>query len=192
MQQVSAQKCGYIVKHLSSYTYRYLRAQFRKYLENNDEDPLLLFWEYAEDYKMCHAATHRFDEQIDFGMRTPKNDLSQQETMNKSWPQNYRCSTIESKQFAEFVFTSFLKEGARYQVKLAGILAEDISKVEGSLPKAARNLFVPIQKVVMRELLRLFYSDFSRSHRYREHFLSASMDLFGCYEVWTMSNILLD
>jgi hypothetical protein len=166
---------------------RYMRRKFRKYLENNDEDQLLRFWEYAEDYKLCHAATHRFDGQHDLGPgdASPGGGTPGLATNQKMWPDNYRYSAHESRRFASFISASFLSPeagGSRSRVALPGISEADLALVRELLPRAPRTLFVSIQRVVMRELLTLFYEDFARAQRYRDYLLDASLDLLGCYE----------
>lgn len=154
---------------------RYLRRRFRIYLENNDEGNLLLFWEYAEDFKLCHSTTHRFEQ----------HDRSRPICINgqQAWPHDYQCSPAESKAFAVFIFNTFLAQGAQHPLHSEKISADQVEAVNILLQKAPRTLFVSLQASVMRELMQLFYQDFARAQRYREYFVAASMDLFGCFEV---------
>lgn len=119
--------------------------------------------------------THRFDEQ---------HDLTGRGSTGRAWPDNYRCSSVESKKFATFIYNTFLVEGGAHTLRLADIPVGELDTVREQLPRAPRTLFVSLQRIVMRDLMHLFYKDFAHPQQpYRSHFISASMDLFGCYEV---------
>ena len=149
--------------------FRYLRGKFRAYLENNDEDHKLRFWEYAEDFKLNHPESYRFDDQV------------QRSRGGAAWPSDYRCSKSESRKQALFLYTAFVSDTAPCRVSTCS--AEMSSAIQSQLAKAPRSLFVALQAAVMQELAELFYVDFSRSGKYRASFLAASMDKQGCREV---------
>ncbi len=150
---------------------RYLREKFRLYLERNDEDSLLRFWEYAEDYKLCHTDSRQREDQ-----------LILDSNIENRWPNNYIFSAIECQRYASFVYSTFIAGNA--PLKLNVCSESERNKISQRIAKAARNAFSALQLCAMRELKRIFYEDYSRSASYRDHYLAASMDFVGCYEVF--------
>jgi hypothetical protein len=138
-------------------------------LENNDEDHKLRFWEYAEDFKLNHPDSYRFEDQV-------------QRSGGRVWPSDYRCTKSESKKLAQFIYQTFVADAAPCLV--SSTLSPEVRRaIQSQLSAAPRSIFVALQAAVMQELVELFHVDFSRSAKYRASFLSASMDKQGCREV---------